>query len=300
MRHLRKTEFFFRAVLAFAVLFVLSNCGKSGGTGAANQGNTDLWDTGSGSYDPNMFGPSGPATGGGSTGNGGSGSGGGLTEADQFALKNVFQEQSQVAPQQASGLSQSLLAEAKRLLEEEAKGRDVAVAKMALAGRMLTECAERTAPLAPIPGQPLLGVWASTDKAACKVNFTIAGTGANATYQVAGDTRGTMKATNQGDGTMNTEPFSGRLTDRPESGTGTLTNPQFTKTKYGYQACSTAVALKNSANPIPANYQEAMKRMGMCFRQALVLMSPVFDQMFANMNPQLRSLLQQRMLGIQQ
>jgi len=299
MRHLRKTEWFFRAALAFAFLFALSNCGRSGSSNATQQDPGDVWGPPGQGIDPSIFGPSGQAPGTGNTGNGGSASGGGLTEADQFALKNVFQEQTQVAPQQTSGLSQSLLAEAKRLLDEEAKGRDVAVAKMALAGRMLTECAERTAPLAPIPGQPLLGVWASTDQAACKVNFTIAGTGANATYQVQGDTRGTMKATNQGDGTMNTEPFQGRLTDRPESGTGTLTNPQFTKTKYGYQACSTAVALKNSANPIPANYQEAMKRMGMCFRQALVLMSPVFDQMFANMNPQLRVLLQQRMLGIQ-
>ncbi len=282
---------------------VLSSCGKSGSSPVPkDSGGGDLFGNGGlgTKIDPNILGGTTGTTGTG--GNGGSGTGGGLTAADQFALKNVYQEQSKVAPTQGSqsGLSQSLLAEAQRLLNEEAKGRDVAVAKMALAGKMLTECATRTAPLAPLPGQPLLGVWASTDQAACKVNFTIAGTGANATYQVAGDTRGTMKATNQGDGTMNTAPFTGRLTDRPESGTGTLTNPQFTKTKYGYTACSTAVGLKNSANPIPANYQEAMKRMGQCFRQALVLMSPVFDKMFEGMNPQLKQLLQQRMLGISQ
>jgi hypothetical protein len=301
MKHLSKLDLFFQMVMVIAVAVTLSSCGKSGGSAnlGGEGGGPPIFGQGGGSFDPNLLGPDGTGGSTGPVGNGGSGPSGGLTEADQFALKNVFQEQTKIAPQQPSGLSQQLLAEAKRLLEEEAKGRDVAVAKMALAGRMLTECANRTAPLAPVPGQPLLGVWASTDNAACKVNFTIAGQGQNLTYAVAGDTRGTMKASNQGDGALQTEPFSGRLTDRPSSGTGTLTHPQFTKTKYGFQPCSTAVALKSSANPIPANYVEAMKRMGQCFRQALILMSPVFDRMFAGMNPQLAQLLQQRMLGIQ-
>jgi hypothetical protein len=290
-----KMDAFFQLMMVLAITVSVARCGKTGGDTAG--GGEDLFPQG---FDPNSVSPgAGTGTGTG-TNNGGSGTGGSLTEADQFALKNVFQEQTKVAPTGPSGLSQALLAEAKRLLEEEAKGRDVAVQKMALAGRMLTECAQRTAPLAPIPGQPLLGVWASADKPPCALgNVTISGNGGGqSTFAVSGQTNGTMKATDVGDGEIKAEPFAGRVTDRPESGTGTLTNPQFTKTKYGFNACSTAIVLKDSANPIPKNYTEAMKMMGGCFRQALVLMSPVFDQMFANMNPQLRQLLQQRMLGI--
>jgi hypothetical protein len=295
---LKKLPPLITALMSIALVLVLSHCGNNSRGGGGSGGGDGGGLFGGGGFGGGGGAPFDPGAGGGGGGNGGSGSGGNLTPADQQALQNVFNEQQQVQPRTGGGLSQALLQEAQRLLEEERRGRDVAVAKMALAGRMLTECAKKTAPLAPIPGQPLLGAWSSTDGAACAINFNVAGNGAGATYQVSGGTRGTMKATEVGDGVMNTEPFSGRLTDRPEAGKGTLTHPKFTQTKYGFQACSTKVGLKNSANPIPANYREAMKRMGQCFRQALVLMSPVFDTMFANMNPQLRQILQQRILGI--
>ncbi len=229
----------------------------------------------------------------------GSGTSGGLTEADKYSLKNVFQEQAAIEPLDDGGLSEELKQEAQRLLKEEEEGKQVAAEKMALAGRMLSECANRVAPLAPIAGQPLLGQWESTDKSECKVKFTISGGNSNATYTVSGEAKGTMQATPVGDGTLQVKPYDqGRLTDRPEAGKGVLTITEFKETKYGYDPCSTQVKLKTSANPIPENYKEAMKKMGKCFRQALVLMSPVFDDMFKNMDPQLRYLIQARMLGL--
>lgn len=293
----RKLEHVLRFLFAVLLTVSLTHCGSSkksnfsdGGAGPAFPDEGDFNDL----FDPGAGGPGGPNLG----TDIGSGSNGGLSEADQFALKNLVQEQAQVEPEGDGGLSNFLKAEAARLLEEERKGKEVAVQKMILAGKMLTECAKKTAPLAPIPGQPLMGLWTSTDNAKCKVNFTVAASAQPAVYTVKGSTQGTMKATNVGDGVMSTKPFTqGRLTDRPSAGKGTLTHPTFTKTKYGNDPCSTQVGLKTSANPIPKNYQQAIKQLGKCFRQALVLMSPVFDQMFANMNPQLAALIQQRMLG---
>ena len=125
----------------------------------------------------------------------------------------------------------------------------------------------------------------------------VAGQGTLA-YSVGGGTKGNMRVTNVGDGQIDGKPFSGRVTDRPLAGKGTLTDPKFAQTKYGFESCSTSVSLAQSNNPIPANYGEAMKRMGLCFRQALVLMSPVYDKMFLGMDPQLRVLLMSRMLGL--
>lgn len=281
------------SVIALASLALsLTYCGQQTGSssGNANWGDGGQFDDifGQGGGNPNN--PSSPL---------GSGSGGGLSDDDKSALKAVFNEQGTVEPSQGAPLSDYLKQQAEAILKAEREGKDVAVQKMALASKILEECAKKVGKLGPIPGQPLMGLWQSSDAAACKTSFTVADSGTPGTYVVTGGTKGTMRATTVGDGVMSTKPYTeGRLTDRPQAGKGVLTHPEFTQTKYGYDPCSTNVALKTSANPIPKNYQEAMKQMGKCFRQASVLMSPIMDSMFKNMNPQLKALIQAKMLGL--
>src|SRR5690606_4968653 len=110
--------------------------------------------------------------GGGASGNIGSGSGGGITEADKQALNAALQQNEALAPQDPdAGLSAALAEEARRLIAEEKAGKDVAVQKMLLAGKMLEECSKKIAKFAPIPGQPLLGTW--NGGGACAVKFEI-------------------------------------------------------------------------------------------------------------------------------
>lgn len=263
-------------------------------------------DSGTGSpFDPSLSGDLDNSLGGSGTTGGtvGSGTGGALTDADKTALSNVANGMNDVNTQEG-GLSQSLIDEAQALLDKEANtdGNGEAQAqiqqqKMALVGKILEDCASKIAPLAPVPGQPLMGVWKGGG--ACPVEFTVASAGdASPVYAVTGGTKGKMAGYPDGRGEVKAEPFSGNLTDLPSSGTGKLVHPTFHKTKSGANPCEVGVQLASSSNPIPENYIEAMKRAGKCHRQALLFMSPVMDKMFKAMPSNLNSILMNRAIGV--
>lgn len=238
-----------------------------------------------------------------SSGTVGSGTGGGLTEADKTALSNVTDGMNAVNTAEG-GLSQSLIDEAQRILDQEANTdgfgqsrAQIQAAKMALVGKILEECAAKIAPLAPAPGQPLMGVWKGGG--ACPVEFKVSAVGSGQpVYAVTGGTKGTMAAFTDGHGEVKADPFSGSLTDLPQAGTGKLVHPTFHKTKSGTNPCEVGVQLTSSTNPIPENYVEAMKRAGKCHRQALLFMSPVMDKMFKSMPSSLNSILMNRAIGV--
>lgn len=292
-RHHKATPIIILAVFVGGLMFTACQNGSRSlnGTGSTTDPFPTTGDSGIGSS-------SGTGTGVGSVGTGpGSGPGGGITDADKQALQAALSQNDDTSPQDdTAGLSAALQDEARRLLAEEQQGKDVAVQKMLLAGKMLQECANRIAHLAPIPGQPLLGTWNGGGQ--CAVAFEVAGNGAGGKYAVDGGTKGTLTADTQGHGAIQGDPFSGNVVDSPQSGHGTLTHPTFFKSKAGTSPCSVGVALVTPKSPIPANYQEAMKQAGKCFRQTLILMSPAFDRMFKNMDPALAQLLQQKFLGI--
>lgn len=233
----------------------------------------------------------------------GSGSGGGLTDADKTALSNVASGMNAVNTADG-GLSQSLIDEAKALLDKEANTdangpaqAQIQAQKMALVGKILTDCASKIAPFAPVPGQPLMGVWKGGG--ACPVQFTVGAAAPDQpVYAVSGGTVGKMGAFPDGHGEVKADPFSGNLTDLPNAGTGKLVHPTFNKTKSGTSPCEVGVQLASSANPIPENFIQAMKQAGKCHRQALMFMSPVMDQMFKNMPSSLNSILMNRAIGV--
>lgn len=233
---------------------------------------------------------------------GGDGSAGsiGLSDADKNALSGALNNAKSVAPPNGEdGLSAALRAEAQRLLAEEKAGRDVAVQKLVLAGKMLEECASRVAKYAPIPGQPLLGRW--NGGGACAIAFDVSGGGEGGKYKVSGGTNGTLQADTSGRGGIQGDPFSGNVADSAlngKSGAGTLTHPAFFRNKSGTAPCSVAVALQQPTSPIPQNYQAGMKIAGQCFRQTLILMSPTMDKLFKGLDPAVSQLLQARFLGI--
>jgi len=238
--------------------------------------------------------------------NGGSGTGGSLTTTDTNTIQNLFQStaNANVTPSNAaaSAISSSLQTQINNLLEQRRRGIEVTAQLMGLAGQMLQECAQKVGVLAPVPGQPLLGEWASTS-GDCTVNFRISGAPAlqqqtTNQYAVSNGLTGTMVADQTGLGVVNANPWSGNIRDTPEIGNGVLRHPTFFPATGGKnpqpaRPCETAVALKTSTNPIPANYTEASRRVGCCFRQSLMLMSPTMVQLMSSMDPRLAALLVQ-------
>ena len=93
--------------------------------------------------------------------------------------------------------------------------------------------------------------------------------------------------------------LEGFLTDVPQAGTGRIQFPGINKYGIGgKKGCAANVHLDQSRSLVPEKYIEGMKKAGQCFRKALVLMSPLMDRMFRNMDPALAQILQSRMLGI--
>ncbi len=305
--------------LAICLCLSLAACGQRGST-TSNFDDDDMGSFGTGS---------GSLAGLGSTDNGGSGSGGALTEADKTALNNLFGDtaNSDITPKdpEAAALSEAFQKEVAALLEKQRKGDNAALAQlMGMAGQMLQQCSAKVGVLAPVPGQTLLGTWgspgtktttstnstgytktmASTVNTKCSVTFTINGAGplqqqTTNKYAVTGKTTGSMTADAAGIGVVQGNPWSGNLRDTPQAGNGVLRNPAFTPATDGKnaapaQACDASVELQTSANPIPANYTESVTRLGCCFRQALMLMSPTMVSLMSNMDPRLAMLLVQK------
>jgi hypothetical protein len=226
-----------------------------------------------------------------------------------------------------------LLAQEKQCVQGDSQACiNVTQLKMSLAQQILVKCMATVNPLAPKTGQPLLGSWSGGG--ACPVKFDVTGTGDNGAYTVGNGNNqgagsqlnsgaptgngiragkkeeappiaamssinGTLQAAADGTATLKSSSFNGKVTDQPTSGHGTLTNANFKKTKYGFDPCTVNVALQESTNPIPKNYEEAMKKAGSCHRKALMLMSPIFDNLFKSLPPQAVQMLQMQSLGIQ-
>lgn len=265
--------------------------------------------------------------GGGGGSGGGSGAGGAVTNSDKQALQNVAKviTDPDIAPAEGDfeipDEIQSLIEQMKR---DQAAKRDVSAQRFLIAGKMLQQCTLSSQKYVPIPGQPLLGSWRTQGAAgiskenqqhgnnrqaaakaapatgACSVSFNVAGDGKGQVYAVTGGTQGQLGAYPDGHFEIRGNPFSGNGNDtgfrgQNLSGVGSLTNPQFKKTKYGFEPCTTKVELVRSTNPIPQNYQKAMRATGACYRKALALLS--MGDIFDKMDPQLSQLLQQRLLG---
>ncbi len=227
----------------------------------------------------------------------GSNSDGTFSALDQQAINSVLTENKQVDPTvDVSIFNEELKAQANEILRLQRQKQDTAAKKLLFMANMIKRCGELTAKYTPIPGQPLLGTW--NGQGACTVSFEVAGAGSGGKYSVAGGTQGAMQADVQGKGAIQANPFSGNVIDSPQSGSGQLTHPTFFKTKNGTSPCSVNVSLKTPKSPIPQNYQTAVQIMGKCLRNTALLISPVFDRMFQDMNPQLAQLLQQKFLDI--
>lgn len=292
------TNFAFAAFMGLVILWQLTGCQKSKASGSAMgfndiQEGTDSYglDT---SFLDNPTGGS-PAGINNTLNRVGSGTNGQLTTSDQNALKQTFNGMDDVAPN-GDLIPQELVDEVQKLLEDQSKGRDVSAQKMALAGAILESCARKVQPLQPIPGQHLMGVWGGSGK--CPVEFEVSGQvnpGTNE-FRITGGIQGSLVGAADGRGEVRSS-FTGILNDMPKVGSGTLKNPNFSQGKYGPEACEVQVAMKESRNPIPENYIQAMRKVGLCHRQALFLLSPTMDQMFEGMDPRLASLMQAQLLG---
>ncbi len=242
------------------------------------------------------------------SGNGGSGAGGSLTPTDTAALSNLFTDAKANSPDDkaaAAAIAAKYQAMVEAKLKERRDAAELKLQLMQIAGQMLLECNAKVGGLAPVPGQPLLGTWETADpKAACKVKFVISGAGplqqqTTNKYAVTGETQGHMLADAQGIGVVQGNPWTGNLRDTPQAGNGTLRHPSFTPATGGKNPtpaapCDAAVAIKTSTNPIPANFDEMVDRLGCCFRSSLTMMSPTMVQMMSGMDPALASLLMRR------
>jgi hypothetical protein len=241
---------------------------------------------------------------GGVTTAGGSGPAGVITQTDTQALQNVVSAQQTVKPASDidSAISQQLIAEMNDALKKEQSGQDVSALKYQLLGQALQQCTQKTNQYIPIPGQPLMGEWKGNN-AGCHLvgTFSVNGPGNQQVYGVSGGINGQLAAYPDGRFELRSAALNGNGKDsgyqnQDLSGTGTLTGTVTSNNgKYSTTSpCTVEVSLANSRNPIPANYQNAVKVMGACFRKAFALVG--MDAVFNKMDPALAQALMQQML----
>jgi len=258
----------------------------------------------------------------------------GISKAEQVALNNLAEQAPATLPQTpVKGLSKELQDELKRLQQKEKKGEDTSALRLALAGKALAECAKEAEGYAPHPNYPLMGTWTSMTcpgKAQYgedeepsiippfAISFEVTGkesneggqTWINKTETIPGEIRRNVSggpATFKGlvDWSLGGQipqnagkfsTFQGTLDDQPQAGTGVVKGfPWYDQSNP--VPCLMRFELAESKNPYPAIYQEAMKRVGACYKQALVLTSPAFSKLFGDMDPQVAKTLQSSMLG---
>lgn len=240
---------------------------------------------------------------------GGSGAGGALTAADTSSLKNVISAADALKNDPNaqklgidSTISAELLNEINRVLAQEREGQNVVTQKWLLVPKILDQCQAKLKPLYPIQGQPLIGEW--TGSGACGLQaFSINGPGADFIYpgSIPGAQDVKVAAYNDGRFELRSNKWNGNGKDsgfngQNLSGVGTLNTQIPSTTKYGttYTPCAAQVKLVTSRNPIPANYQTALRVMGDCYRKAMGLLG--MDAIFKNMDPNLANALLQQML----
>jgi hypothetical protein len=173
--------------------------------------------------------------------------------------------------------------------------------RVQLAGEIMTACMTDAATLAPQPGEPLMGDWLATCTDTGEITYVYVtakyptqsgsfGTGLAKFYSAAANTSdtgiGMLSLNTQGDAnayyvtTYGT--YLATFTDKPTAGTAAA--PLVSGGSGG--VCSTvAAALSVSRNPIPKKHTEAMSRLGACYRQAMVFVSPILYGYVYNLNP---------------
>jgi len=173
--------------------------------------------------------------------------------------------------------------------------------RMQLAGEIMTACTTDAATLAPQPGEPLMGDWLATCTDTGEITYVYVtakyptqsgsfGTGLAKFYSAAANSSeagvGMLAMNTQGDGnayyvtTYGT--YLATFTDKPTAGTATA---QLVSGGSGGVCSRVAAALNASRNPIPKKHTEAMSRLGACYRQAMVFVSPILYGYVYNLNP---------------
>lgn len=170
------------------------------------------------------------------------------------------------------------------------------------AGEMIKACQEDIQKLTPQPGEPLLGIWAGVcvDTGATilglnhgKYNTSSGGQPAGpltlilATLDTSGESFGAGVAQVSCDGkaqgvvgTSQGSVYAVSVTDQPEAFTG-----QGTLISGGNGTCPMVAAKSiKSYNPIPGKYDESMKRLGQCYTQAMVMISPILSDYINNLS----------------
>ncbi len=266
--------------------------GSSGGGGLLNSGTSSILS-------------------GATPGAGGSGGAGALTQGDTQSLQAVVGASNSLSLSNDANanslgidgaLSQELLNQINQIQARERNGEDMSAEKWALVPKILEQCASKVTKLFPLPGQPLIGDW--TGNGACGLNtFSINGPGNQQVYpgNIPGAQGVQVAAYNDGRFELRSDKWNGSGRDsgfqgQNLSGVGTLTTQISSTTKYGttLTPCQAQVQLVTSRNPIPANYQSAVKAMGGCYRKALGFLG--MDQIFKNIDPVLAQVLLQQML----
>lgn len=176
-----------------------------------------------------------------------------------------------------------------------------AALRMQLAGEIMTACATDAATLAPQPGEPLMGDWLATCTDTGEITYVYVtakyptqsgsfGTGLAKFYSAAANSSdagiGMLSLNTQGDAnayyvtTYGT--YLATFTDKPTAGTAVA---QLVSGGSGGVCSTVAAALSVSRNPIPKKHTEAMSRLGACYRQAMVFVSPIIYGYVYNLNP---------------
>jgi len=289
---------FFVILSSLSVLFTGCQMGRNsqGGLGSGGYGGS-----GSGLFNNGTS----SVLSGGVSNAGGSSPTGVITPTDTQALQSVVAAQQNVQPPSGidSAISQQLLAEMNSVLAKERAGQDVLSLKYQLIPQILQQCAQKTNQYVPVPGQPLIGEWKGNNPG-CHLTrtFSVNGPGSQQVYGVSGGINGQLAAYPDGRFELRSTALNGSGKDsgyqsQNLSGTGTLTGTvSVNNGKYGVQTspCTVKVELANSRNPIPANYQNAVKTMGACYRKAFAFLG--MDSVFKNMDPALAQTLMQQML----
>lgn len=255
-----------------------------------------------------------------------------LNSTDAASLNNLVASTDDINPaDEISGWTAELEAQAQAIAEEEKKGKDMAMQKMALAQAVVKSCGKQLEKIAPLPGDTLLGSWSGL---LCEVPkkkkgvapayyYTYRGTkkdkkkmvpGGEMSFEVnmagpgmleaTGGTTGQIQVRPDGVGIMqNAQPWMGQINDRGGAGRGELVNAKYNnvgkKDEPQWQSCKIKVGLRASANPIPQKYVDSVRLMGACFRRAMILLNPMMDKMFDGMDPNLAYMMKLKMLGVQ-
>ncbi|MFM8314243.1 MAG: hypothetical protein ACKOA8_08165 [Deltaproteobacteria bacterium] len=238
---------------------------------------------------------------GGVQGAGGSGPAGIITPADKQALQQVVNAP-ELNPQLEQGfdtaLSQELMNEIRRIVEDERRGIEVLSRKWMVVPVILQQCAGKVAKLGPLPGDSVKGTWtkASGD---CEIASFEVNEGSRQIHGLGGALQGGQLAAYPNGSIQIRSPqgFNGDGRDsgfrgNPQlSGVATLTGKRQVNSKQGpnFVACRAEVELATPKNQMSANHTKAMQLFGNCYNKGLALIA--MDNLFQNMDPQLMNVL---------